>query len=564
MCIDDNDSGGDTEWEWMGGSDRPASAAREIGGLRGDALGFIPLPLLHLLCTPLASIHSHHVAVDSWILTSTPDRRRAAPLHSIHIAASSRIAHPPLIRSSANAAAIIAMDDDITDEEMMALAAATSARSTTQAAPAWSSASNAAAAAATAAPRSFQSAFASMTTSSHYTSVANMPLPPPSTAAASGSAAAAAMSSAVRPARPGGSGLVPVPKAQSAHAILVSPRQRGNPVLTHISNVAWELGPRDMSADYVLGETCAALYLSLKYHLLHGHYVASRMSACGSSFTLRVLLLLVDVDDSERPLLDLSKLCFAHGWTLVCCWSSEETARYLETLKAYEKKTSAAIEERVDHADHAATLLDALTQVRSINKTDVRHLLTNFGSFAALAQASKEELTAVPGMGERKVHRLHHVFNQPFITSQMRLRTDVTSSITTPAQAAAAHAAAMAKAAAAAAAPAKRTPIVYLNQMPTTSAPAAALVAPVHATPAVATLPALPAVSAAAVSSLAAVAAAAAPAAGRPPLPSPAAAAAVAPPTTAPVPSVARPLTVAPATSADPDEMSDFSDFVTR
>jgi DNA excision repair protein ERCC-1 len=324
------------------------------------------------------------------------------------------------------------LEDDITDEEMMALAAATSTRTTTQAAPAWSSAANAAAAAASA-PRSFQSAFASMTTSSHYTSVANMPLPPPSTAAASGTASAAALSSAVRPARPGGSSLAPVPKAQSAHSILVSPRQRGNPVLTHISNVAWELGPRDMSADYVLGETCAALYLSLKYHLLHGNYVASRMAACGAAFTLRVLLLLVDVDDSERPMLDLSKLCFAHGWTLVCCWSAEETARYLETLKAYEKKTSAAIEERVDHADHAATLLDALTQVRSINKTDVRQLLTNFGSFAGLAQASKEELTAVPGMGERKVHRLHHVFNQPFITSQMRLRTDVASSVTNPA-----------------------------------------------------------------------------------------------------------------------------------
>ena len=351
-----------------------------------------------------------------------------------------------------------------------------------------------------------------------------------------------------------------MPKAQSAHSILVSPRQRGNPVLTHISNVAWELGPRDMSADYVLGETCAALYLSLKYHLLHGNYVASRMAGCGAAFTLRVLLLLVDVDDSERPLLDLSKLCFAHGWTLVCCWSAEETARYLETLKAYEKKTSAAIEERVDHADHAATLLDALTQVRSINKTDVRQLLTNFGSFAGLAQASKEELTAVPGMGERKVHRLHHVFNQPFITSQMRLRTDVASSVTNPAQAAAAHAAAMAKAAAAAAVPAKRTPIVYLNQMPTASAPAAAVATPASAASAAVTLPAaLPAVPAAAAPS---PAAAAAPAAGRPSLPPPsAAAAASAAPATIPAPSVARPPAATPAV---PDEMSDFSDFVTR
>jgi DNA repair protein Rad10 len=254
----------------------------------------------------------------------------------------------------------------------------------------------------------------------------------------------------------------------------VSPRQRGNPVLHHISNVAYEFGPKEMSADYVCGDTCCALYLSLKYHLLHNNYLAARLQGVGTAFTLRVLLLLVDVDDSERPLLELTQLTFAYGWTLVCCWSVEEVARYLETLRAYEKKTAQAIAERVDDSDHAAKLTEALTEIRSINKTDVRNLAAAFGSFAGIAQATPDDLSQTMGMGERKVRRLHHVMTQPFITSQMARRTDAAggTAITTPAQAAAAHAAAMEKAKAQAAQPAKRSAIVFFNQLPTTNAPA--------------------------------------------------------------------------------------------
>lgn len=45
----------------------------------------------------------------------------------------------------------------------------------------------------------------------------------------------------------------------SASAILVSPRQRGNPVLTCIRSMPWEYS--DIPADYVLGLTTCALFL---------------------------------------------------------------------------------------------------------------------------------------------------------------------------------------------------------------------------------------------------------------------------------------------------------------
>lgn len=50
-----------------------------------------------------------------------------------------------------------------------------------------------------------------------------------------------------------------MPARQGASAILVSPRQRGNPVLSSIRSMPWEYS--DIPADYVLGLTTCVLFL---------------------------------------------------------------------------------------------------------------------------------------------------------------------------------------------------------------------------------------------------------------------------------------------------------------
>lgn len=62
----------------------------------------------------------------------------------------------------------------------------------------------------------------------------------------------------------GGKVVQPTPQAlpqkqQSGSTILVSPRQRGNPLLTSIKSMPWEYS--DIPADYVLGLTTCALFL---------------------------------------------------------------------------------------------------------------------------------------------------------------------------------------------------------------------------------------------------------------------------------------------------------------
>lgn len=50
-----------------------------------------------------------------------------------------------------------------------------------------------------------------------------------------------------------------LPQRQGLSNILVSPRQRGNPVLTHIKSMPWEYS--DIPADFVLGITTCVLFL---------------------------------------------------------------------------------------------------------------------------------------------------------------------------------------------------------------------------------------------------------------------------------------------------------------
>ena len=218
------------------------------------------------------------------------------------------------------------------------------------------------------------------------------------------------------------------PPLTSTNAVIVSPRQRGNPVLSHIRNCPWEFAPTPAAgappappflADYLLGPTTCALYLSLRYHLLHPLYLLSRMQPLRSHYTVRLLLLQVDVDDSEPPLIEVTAACFVNGWTLLLGWTVEEIGRWLELFKVMASKGKESLEgAAAQDAGDEERVRDALAVVRGVNKTDTAVLMSTFGSITALARASEAELLACVGLGAKKVKRLLMAFNQPFISSQ--------------------------------------------------------------------------------------------------------------------------------------------------
>eukprot|EP01112_Ceratiomyxa_fruticulosa_P012346 TRINITY_DN3412_c0_g1_i3.p1 TRINITY_DN3412_c0_g1~~TRINITY_DN3412_c0_g1_i3.p1 ORF type:complete len:361 (+),score=109.29 TRINITY_DN3412_c0_g1_i3:165-1247(+) len=91
----------------------------------------------------------------------------------------------------------------------------------------------------------------------------------------------------------------PFTPTRSARSIIIHQNQRKNPMLKHVKNVPFEVG--NIIPDYVLGETTCALFLSLKYHNLHPTYILDRIKEIHGMYKLRILLVLVDIEDVVVP-----------------------------------------------------------------------------------------------------------------------------------------------------------------------------------------------------------------------------------------------------------------------
>ena len=202
-----------------------------------------------------------------------------------------------------------------------------------------------------------------------------------------------------------------LPSRQGPSAILVSTRQKGNPILNNVKSLPWEYS--DIPCDYVLGATTCALFLSLKYHRLHPEYIYTRLRQLGKLYNLRILLTMVDITNHEEALKELSKTSMINNLTLILCWSSQEAGRYLELFKSYEHASPASI--RAHQAEtYKESLTEFVTTPRNINKTDAASLISNFGSLRAAVNAQPEELGIVPGWGEKKVKAWTTTVREPF------------------------------------------------------------------------------------------------------------------------------------------------------
>ncbi|PSS17058.1 hypothetical protein M430DRAFT_28767 [Amorphotheca resinae ATCC 22711] len=203
----------------------------------------------------------------------------------------------------------------------------------------------------------------------------------------------------------------PIASRSSGSSILVSPRQKGNPILTHLRSFAWEYS--DILADYILGLTTCALFLSLKYHRLHPEYIYNRIKLLAGKYNLRILLVMVDIGNHEDSLKELSKTSLVNNVTVILCWSAPEAARYLELYKSYEHANASAIR-GVESKGYAEKMVEFVTVPRSINKTDAVSLVSAFGSIRAAVNAKPEEVAIVSGWGEKKVQKWCSVVDEPF------------------------------------------------------------------------------------------------------------------------------------------------------
>ncbi|GBE80982.1 Mating-type switching protein [Sparassis crispa] len=208
----------------------------------------------------------------------------------------------------------------------------------------------------------------------------------------------------------------PVVQPGFGQNIIISPRQRSNPILECIRHIGKEFG--EIPADYQVGRTTGVLFLSLRYHRLHPEYIYTRIEGLGHFYNLRILLILCDVSEHQEPIRELTKTCLINNITVLVAWNAEEAGYYLSTFKQFEHKPPDLIKERVDK-DYHSMLRTTLTSISKVNKTDVETLRTSLGSVADIARATSEQLQNLPGFGQVKAKRVKDAFEKPFRNSAM-------------------------------------------------------------------------------------------------------------------------------------------------
>ena len=202
-------------------------------------------------------------------------------------------------------------------------------------------------------------------------------------------------------------------KTKLSGGIQVNSRQKGNPILKSVRSVPWEFTDQ-IVPDYVIGQRACVLFLSVRYHTLNPDYIHDRLKELGKAYELRVLLVHVDVKEPHHALKQLMRVCILAELTLMLAWSSEEAGKILETYKSFENKAPDMIMEKAN-PDPYSKCVEALTSVRSVNKTDAATLLSAFGTLEHIVAASIEDLSMCPGFGPQKAQRLHKVLNESFI-----------------------------------------------------------------------------------------------------------------------------------------------------
>lgn len=190
-------------------------------------------------------------------------------------------------------------------------------------------------------------------------------------------------------------------------------------------------------SDYYINASVQILFLSLKYHKVHPEYIWQRLKKLhrGSSVSsrsdnsLRVLLVVVDIDAYNEVLRKLADLCIKQDLSLVLAWSFEEAGNYIAYAKQYETSASNATSaiRGIKSQDYRAAVVETLTSVPAVNKTDVVNLLANFHSFHNVVKEGSNgtKLGDILGMGSRKVENMKRVFTEPFIYNKEYGRTEL-------------------------------------------------------------------------------------------------------------------------------------------
>ena len=184
------------------------------------------------------------------------------------------------------------------------------------------------------------------------------------------------------------------PSTYSKSEVLVSSNQRGNAALRFISNVYWSLAT--VVPDFVISASTCVIYISARFHVLHPDY----------------LRCIIDLEDATKALREINKISNVTACALVCTWSPEESARYVELLKANEGVSPSFIQGNQEN-DFISKVHRALTGLRDVNKIDAVTLCDNFGTLATIIRKTRTLNLMSPGVGPTKLRQVVDALHRP-------------------------------------------------------------------------------------------------------------------------------------------------------
>lgn len=121
-------------------------------------------------------------------------------------------------------------------------------------------------------------------------------------------------------------------------SITVHKSQANNPLLKHARFFKKLQTNEEMKEDYLINSSTSVLFLDLTYHIKFPDYIKARIDdlAKEKPNVNRILLL---HQDTKQPLNEVFTLlqveCMKANTTMLVCWSYEEAAQYLHTMKSY-------------------------------------------------------------------------------------------------------------------------------------------------------------------------------------------------------------------------------------
>lgn len=213
--------------------------------------------------------------------------------------------------------------------------------------------------------------------------------------------------------------------------VLINKSQTGNPLLkdSMMKITPWKFDATILS-DYYISPTFQIIFLSLKYHKLRPEYIWQRLKKLNkgtstspedtNNNSLRVLLTVVDIDSHQEILRNLLNFCIKQDLSLVLSWSFEEAGNYIAIAKQLFNSPMKSIQsiKGFKSNDYNSLITESLTQIRSVNKTDVSNLLANYKSLKNVVEQTcklDSNLTEISGLGNTKINYMKRVFSEPFI-----------------------------------------------------------------------------------------------------------------------------------------------------